>query len=187
MLEVKEITNKISLLAATFKEEGFEVSTADDLLTISGVTFNLRTDCEAFCKNEKHYIVSESHEEWLLYVMIYVAVKKTMESDILEATERYLSELGIHQNLKGFLLLADAIIVSALCKEYVYEQMAGLFHIVSVMNGTSTQRVEKNIRTAISSAYDRKTTKYHQLFGDKPTSSQFISYGSQVISASCLS
>ena len=98
-----------------------------------------------------------------------------------EATE-LMHELGIPAHIKGYLYLREAILLTVNDASILSAVTKRLYPTVAARFSTTPQRVEKAIRRAVESAWDRgDLSALHRCFGytvssskGKPTNSEFI-------------
>ena len=165
-------------LAERFKEEDFETQALDDRrLVVNEMTFYLCTDAEKVSVTETHYILPAQHDTWVLFVLIYVLVMVKKNEQITESARSFAYSLGLRDNLKGFRLIIDSVIVSVLCAAYTSQQMSQLFLIVSLLNGDTIICIERSISHSITRAWLEERKKLVKHFRKKPTVSQLLAEG----------
>lgn len=91
------------------------------------------------------------------------------------STIKLLNKLGVKPNLKGYVMLAFSI-----CYKYEDQDLPYkvIYSKVADKMNVSPQCVERNIRTAIGSAYNNNSETFNEIFPftkSKPYASEFIS------------
>ena len=93
-----------------------------------------------------------------------------------------LNSLNIPEHFKGYTYLRQAIMLSIADPELINELTKRLYPLIAENNGTTKHRVERSMRFAIETAWNKgKLPFLHQLFGycvdlqkGKPTNASFI-------------
>ena len=95
----------------------------------------------------------------------------------------YLREFGISPNINGYNYIREAVFLSIMDKEMLEKIVKLLYPTVGEAYGTTVSRVERSIRHAIETAYDKGNKEaFEKHFGftishrkgAKPTNSEFI-------------
>ena len=95
---------------------------------------------------------------------------------------RLIHELGVPAHIKGHQYLRNAIVIVVKCPETINSITKVLYPEIARMNHTTPSRVERSIRHAIETAWDRgRSDVFYEIFGNtirqnkgKPTNSEFI-------------
>lgn len=91
---------------------------------------------------------------------------------------------GIRPNLKGYIFLVKVVSCCVKDPKLLFPLNSGAYKAVSDRYGSSVCCVERNIRTAINSAYDTSPEQLRRYFaypGEKPYVSEFIAVAVDVI------
>jgi len=112
-----------------------------------------------------------------------------------EMLAKYLNQMGIFSNLKGYYYLIDAIIMITLNKTWLDRRITSkLYPEIARYHGTTPQKVERAIRYAIDTAWTRGNLKtLNQFFPHtidaergKPSNSAFIAKMADIINYNLL-
>ena len=103
----------------------------------------------------------------------------------IEVIAAYLiRSVGIRANLKGYGYLIKVITCGVVDPELLHPISRGAYAVVSENAGVDISCVERNIRTAIDSAYAHSPDQLRKIFvypGDKPYASEFIAIAVDII------
>lgn len=109
------------------------------------------------------------------------------EDGVMRAAERILEELGVKHHLKGYALLRSAIKIAALDHRAVADMAQRIYAPLARKSGQSSQNVERTMRFAIESAWDRgRVETIWKMFGytvretvGKPSNREFIAMAAE--------
>lgn len=107
------------------------------------------------------------------------------KTDVQNIITRYLLQLGIQTNIKGYHYLRTAITIGVNDIKILDSITKHLYPTVAKEHNTTPQRVERAVRHAIESSLDRNILNkelFNEIFGNsispekgKPTNSEYIS------------
>ncbi len=107
----------------------------------------------------------------------------TNKSQTLRYISSLMKSMGIPASIRGYKFLCQAILLALDDEDVLYAITKVLYPRVAKDNGTTPSRVERSMRHAIETAWERGDVKVlSELFGytvrasrGKPTNSEFIS------------
>ena len=101
--------------------------------------------------------------------------------NIQQTVKDMLLELGVPEHLKGYQYLTEAITVASGAEETLRVKVKGLYRQIAKLYGTTPSFVEKAIRDAVVTTWDRGDREFLRTilgYGDddksRPTNSEFI-------------
>ncbi len=110
----------------------------------------------------------------------FVSAPENAADNIEIAVSKIIKSLGIPANVNGYKFVRDCIIYSAEHYDAINLVTKKLYPVIAEKYGTTAQCVERSIRSAIESAWQKADKKMiHDIFGNsagenKPTNSEFI-------------
>ena len=175
------IEEKKELLAAKIAErlkaEGLKVIAEGDILRVEDYIFLIKSSNEQPKRCGTMYELPASYGEEMLYSYIKMTVSTSLERKIEDMTVDTILSLGISRALKGYMYLADSIVMCVEKPDKLYCLSKDVYPEIAEKYGVEMPCVERSIRHAICKAYSENPTPMREMFRrpiQRPKSQELI-------------
>lgn len=162
-------------LASALKRYGYHAVVSADKLTVEGSNFAVTDSVDQINFSGDMILLPALESQDTLKGMIIGIISPKLSSKA--AIVNFVGSMGIKNNLKGYYYLITAISLAVQDPSLLNKVTYALYSAVAKVHGVDQHCVERNIRSAINSAYqndpDRICCVFHDYFS-KPYSSKII-------------
>ena len=175
------IEGKESLLAAKIadklKKDGLNAAAEGAVLRVGGYVFVLKSLNAQPQHCGTRYELPSGYGEETLYSYIKMTVSTPLERKIEDMTVETILSLGISRALKGYMYLADSIVMCVFHPDKLYCLSKDVYPEIAEKYGVEMSCVERSIRHAIGKAYSEDPTPIREMFRrpiQRPKSQELI-------------
>jgi len=162
------IEEKEELLAAKLadrlKKENINAVANGNVLKVQDYTFVLQSSNEQPIHCGVRYEMPSGYSEETLYSYIKMTVSTPLERKIEDMTIDTILSLGISRALKGYLYLAESIVMCVVKPDKLYCLSKDVYPEIAQKYGVDMSCVERSIRHAITKAYSEDPTPMRSMF-----------------------
>ena len=162
------IEEKEELLAAKLadrlKKEEIKAIAEGGVLKVQGYTFVLQSSNEHPRHCGVRYELPSGYGEETLYSYIKMTVSTPLERKIEDMAVDTILSLGISRALKGYLYLAESIVMCVANPDKLYCLSKDVYPEIAQKYGVDNSCVERSIRHAITKAYSEDPTPMRSMF-----------------------
>ncbi|MCM1506571.1 MAG: sporulation initiation factor Spo0A C-terminal domain-containing protein [Ruminococcus flavefaciens] len=162
-----------------------DMSESLETLILSGKssvdTFVLTNNSEQMIsdKNGVLFISQKIDTESICDIIHYCVKGGNLQKQIEKTIAKMLLYMGFQANHKGYRYTVESILLILDNPEFAYGFNYKLYPVIAKKHNVTPLSVERALRTAISSAYDRNYRKFEEFFEyklQKPTNTEFVSF-----------
>lgn len=169
-------------LASTIKRYGYHAVVSEDKLTVEGFNFAVTDSVDQINFSEDMILLPASESQDTLKGMIIGIISPKLSSET--TIVNFVRSMGIRTNLKGYYFLITAISLAVQDPSLLNKVTYTLYPAVAKVHDVDRHCVERNIRSAINSAYqndpDRICCVFHNRLS-KPYPSEIITLAADSI------
>lgn len=167
-MEMLMIEEKEELLAARIadklKRDGLSVIAEGAVLKVQDYIFMLKSSNEQPNHCGVRYELPAGYGEETLYSYIKMTVSTPLERKIEDMTVDTILSLGISRALKGYLYLADSIVMCVSHPDRLYCLSKDVYPEIAQKHGVEMSCIERSIRHAIGKAYSENPDPMREMF-----------------------
>ena len=185
LLEEKKKTSSedtYELLASALEKHGYHTVASNDRLTVEGFRFTITNSVNQIDILEDRILLPAAASQDTLKGMIMGVLSPKFSSK--PAIVNFVRKIGIRTNLKGYRFLITAISLAVQDPSLLHKVTYTLYPAVAKIHGVNQHCVERDIRSAIDSAYQNDPEQICLIFQDrftKPYSSEIIKLAANAI------
>lgn len=134
------------------------------------------------------YLSRNLETENICETIKFILNNQSIKSKVQKRVSQQLLYLGFEAHLKGYTYLRTIISMIAEKNELHSQPIMYLYKLIARYYGVNERSVERAIRCAIESAYDRNTERFHEIFKFpyKPRNYEFIAAMAEYIRLSLI-